>query len=317
MVNKLKPCCLPSNNTSKENLISNLDFEPKSNLDTSDMVLIGGSFLMGTSDPEQFPLDGESPVREININNFYIDTKTVTNREFKVFIDKTGYKTDANKFGWSFVFHKFISRRTSSQVTEAVSGAEWWRKVEGASWNHPEGPGSNIKKRMDHPVVHVSWNDAMSYANWIGKRLPTEAEWEFSARGGMEQKKYPWGDSLTPDGIHKCNIWQGVFPNKNTKSDGYESTAPSISFEPNGYGIYNASGNVWEWCNDWFTTNHINNGQIQTNPKGPKTGTTKVTKGGSYLCHDSYCNRYRVSARTATTPDTSTGHTGFRCAVSI
>ena len=170
---------------------------------------------MGTSDPEQFPLDGESPVREINIDDFYVDTKTVTNREFKVFSDETGYKTDADKFGWSFVFHKFISRRTSSKVTEAVSGAEWWRKVEGASWNHPEGPGSNIKRRMEHPVVHVSWNDAISYANWIGKRLPTEAEWEFSARGGMEQKKYPWGDNLTPDGKHKCNIWQGIFPNKN------------------------------------------------------------------------------------------------------
>ena len=317
MENKLKPCCLPSNSISSKNHMSNLDFGLNVKTNTEDMVHIGGSFLMGTNDQEQFRLDGESPIRKIHVDEFYIDIKTVTNRDFKVFIDKTGYKTDADKFGWSFVFYKFISRRISSEVKEAVSGAEWWRKVEGASWNHPEGPGSNIKNRMDHPVVHVSWNDAQAYCNWSGKRLPTEAEWEFSARGGLEQNKYPWGNNLTPKGEYKCNIWQGIFPDKNTKSDGYESTAPSLSFEPNGYGIYNASGNVWEWCNDWFTATHIKNDMTQKNPKGPKTGTTKVTKGGSYLCHDSYCNRYRVSARTATTPDTSTGHTGFRCAVSL
>ena len=317
MENKLKPCCLPSNSISSKNHVSNLDFELNVKTNTDDMVHIGGSFLMGTNDQEQFRLDGESPIRKIHVDAFYIDIKTVTNRDFKVFIDKTGYKTDANKFGWSFVFYKFISRRISSEVKKAVSGAEWWRKVEGASWNHPEGPGSNIKNRMDHPVVHVSWNDAQAYCNWSGKRLPTEAEWEFSARGGLEQNKYPWGNNLTPKGEYRCNIWQGIFPDKNTKSDGYESTAPSLSFEPNGYGIYNASGNVWEWCSDWFTATHIKNDMTQKNPKGPKTGTTKVTKGGSYLCHDSYCNRYRVSARTATTPDTSTGHTGFRCAVSL
>ena len=317
MENKLKPCCLPSNSISSKNHVSNLDFGLNVKTNTDDMVHIGGSFLMGTNDQEQFRLDGESPIRKIHVDAFYIDIKTVTNRDFKVFIDKTGYKTDADKFGWSFVFYKFISRRISSEVKEAGSGAEWWRKVEGASWNHPEGPGSNIKNRMDHPVVHVSWNDAQAYCNWSGKRLPTEAEWEFSARGGLEQNKYPWGNNLTPKGEYRCNIWQGIFPDKNTKSDGYESTAPSLSFDPNGYGIYNASGNVWEWCNDWFTATHIKNDMTQKNPKGPKTGTTKVTKGGSYRCHDSYCNRYRVSARTATTPDTSTGHTGFRCAVSL
>ena len=317
MGNELQPCCLPSSAHTEKHSISNIDFSHRVKADTKNMVRIGGTYLMGTNDPEQFPLDGESPVRKIHIDSFYIDTKTVPNREFKAFIDETGYITEAHKFGWSFVFHKFISRRLESKVTEAVSGAEWWRKVEGASWNHPEGPETNIKKRMDHPVVHISWNDAKSYANWIGKRLPTEAEWEFAARGGLEQKKYPWGDKLTPAGKHKCNIWQGIFPNKNTKADGYEATAPAISFEPNGYGLYNASGNVWEWCDDWFTTNHAVQKNIQENPKGPDNGIAKVTKGGSFLCHDSYCNRYRVSARTSTTPDTSTGHTGFRCALAI
>ncbi len=269
---------------------------------------------MGTNDPEQFPFDGESPVRQIRIDDFYIDTKTVTNREFKAFVGETGYITEAQRFGWSFVFYAFIPRQLESQVTESVSGAEWWRKVDGASWIHPEGPGSGIEERIEHPVVHVTWNDAQAYAKWVGKRLPTEAEWEFAARGGLEQKKYPWGDELILGDKHMCNIWQGRFPSKNTKEDGYEATAPAISFEPNGYGLYNASGNVWEWCNDWFTNNHPVKNDIQENSKGPDTGIAKVMKGGSYLCHASYCNRYRVSARTFATPDTSTGHTGFRCA---
>jgi len=166
---------------------------------------------------------------------------------------------------------------------------------------------------LDHPVVHVSWNDALAYCNWAGKRLPTEAEWEFAARGGLEQKKYAWGDELLPNGQHYANIWQGQFPNENQGLDGYKGTAPARSFPPNDYGLYNVCGNIWEWCSDWFSsTYHVHD--TRENPKGIPNGTSKVIRGGSYLCHESYCNRYRVAARSSNTPDSSTGHMGFRCA---
>jgi formylglycine-generating enzyme required for sulfatase activity len=157
---------------------------------------------------------------------------------------------------------------------------------------------------MEHPVVHISWNDALAYCHWAGKRLPSEAEWEFAARGGLRQKIYPWGDELTPNGKHQCNIWQGKFPTFNSGADGHTGTAPVKSFLPNGFGLYNCAGNVWEWCSDWFSPFKRN----------PESGESKIIKGGSYLCHASYCNRYRVAARTANTPDSSSGHTGFRCA---
>nr|WP_231495274.1 formylglycine-generating enzyme family protein [Oceanobacillus picturae] len=282
-----------------------------------DMILIkGGKFLMGTQEKAGFPEDGEGPIRNIKVNSFYIDPHTVTNGSFARFVEETGYRTEAEQYGWSFVFYKLVSETTAKKVKQKVAQTPWWLVVEGATWDQPEGPDSNIADRMDHPVIHVSWNDAMAYCEWAGKRLPTEAEWEYAARGGLEQKTYPWGNELTPEGKHQCNIWQGDFPKENTEEDGYVGTAPAASFPPNGYGLYNMAGNVWEWCSDWFATNiHKRGGK--DNPTGAETGTNKVMRGGSYLCHDSYCNRYRVAARTANSPDSSTGNIGFRCVMDV
>jgi formylglycine-generating enzyme required for sulfatase activity len=278
-----------------------------------DMRLIpAGDFLMGTNDADGWVADGEGPIRAISLQAFYIDACCVTNEQFNAFVNATGYKTEAELFGWSFVFHLFLDRKQLAAVKQRVVGSKWWCRVEGATWRHPEGAGSNIKRRWDHPVVHVSWADATAYATWVGKRLPTEAEWECAARGGLVQKRYAWGDELTPEGRHRCNIWQGIFPTQNTAEDGYVGTAPARSFKPNGHGLYNVAGNVWEWCHDWFSADfHVNGPRID--PVGPANGDRKVVRGGSYLCHDSYCNRYRVAARTANTPDSSTGNIGFRC----
>ncbi len=272
----------------------------------------GGEFLMGANDADGWPNDGEGPVRAITLQPFHIDAGCVTNEQFNDFVNATGYKTEAERFGWSFVFCLFLSRGLLARVTQRVAGSEWWCRVEGAHWRHPEGEGSNIKKRWSHPVVHVSWNDAQAYCNWTGKRLPTEAEWECAARGGLVQKRFPWGDELTPRGRHMCNIWQGPFPNHDTAEDGYSGTAPAKSFPANGFGLYNMAGNVWEWCHDWFSRDFHVTG-LRIDPAGPPTGERKVVRGGSYLCHHSYCNRYRVGARIGNTPDSSTGNTGFRC----
>ncbi|KIL41323.1 hypothetical protein SD70_07660 [Gordoniibacillus kamchatkensis] len=279
------------------------------------IFLPGGEFLMGTDDQEGFPDDGEGPVRAVTIDPFYIDPCAVSNADFKQFVDATGYVTEAEKYGWSFVFHLFVPPDNAAKVTQVVQQTPWWWNVEGASWKHPEGPGTGIEERMDHPVVHVSWNDAAAYCAWAGKRLPTEAEWEYAARGGLVQKRYPWGDLLKPDGEHRCNIWQGKFPDKNNASDGYAGTAPVRAFPPNEFGLYNVSGNVWEWCSDWFSaTYHVHGPRV--NPQGPPEGQARVLRGGSYLCHKSYCNRYRVAARSRNTPDSSTGNIGFRCVYS-
>jgi formylglycine-generating enzyme required for sulfatase activity len=257
--------------------------------------LPGATFLMGTEDPVGFPADGEGPVREVSVEGFLVDPCVVTAAEFAEFVDDTGWTTDAEKFGWSYVFAGFLPaalRAASPRLPETP----WWCGVHGATWRAPEGPGSDLDGRLDHPVVHVSWHDAVAYCAWSGKRLLTEAEWEYAARGGLVQKRYPWGDELTPGGRHMCNIWQGQFPVRNTAEDGYRGTAPVDAFEPNGFGLYNVSGNVWEWCAD------------------PWGGDGRVMRGGSYMCHDSYCNRYRVAARTRNTADSSGGNLGFRCA---
>jgi formylglycine-generating enzyme len=275
--------------------------------------LQGGTFLMGTDYPGGFPDDGEGPVREVYVSPFAIDRFPVTNAEFARFVDHTGYRTEAERFDWSFVFWLQVpAERAGELVEDSVAAALWWYKVRGAFWREPEGPGSAIDDRADHPVVHVSWSDAAAFAAWSRKSLPTEAQWEFAARGGLVQKLYPWGDELTPEGRHLCNIWQGDFPLRNTAEDGYLATCPVDAFPPNGYGLWSMSGNVWEWCADWFA-NSFSADVVAKDPPGPAEGTARVMKGGSFLCHASYCNRYRVAARTSNTPDSSASNIGFRC----
>ncbi|WP_416063805.1 formylglycine-generating enzyme family protein [Rhodococcus indonesiensis] len=273
--------------------------------------LDGGKFLMGTVDPTGFRDDGEGPVRSVYVDAFRIGAYAVTNDQFAAFVAATAYVTDAQRYGWSYVFAGFLPARLR-RISPRPDQTPWWCGVEGAFWAAPEGPGSEVGNRGHHPVVHVSWNDAQAYCAWAGARLPTEAEWEYAARGGLVQQRYPWGDELAPGGGYRCNIWQGTFPTRNTAEDGYRGTCPVDAFAPNGFGLYNVAGNVWEWCQDWWGTDHGADGCV--NPRGPAVGPARVIRGGSYLCHDSYCNRYRVAARTANTADSTTGNTGFRCA---
>ena len=260
------------------------------------MLVPTGSFWMGSDDAYAYPDDGEGPPRELELAAYWLDSCAVTNAAFGLFVTETGYVTEAERFGWSFVFGGLLP--DDFPPTQAVAQAPWWRKVDGSDWRHPEGPQSSVESRREHPVVHVSWSDAAAYAAWAGKRLPTEAEWERAARGGLERTVFPWGDELVPDGEHRMNVWQGEFPQRNSLEDGFLGTAPVRSFPSNGLGLYETTGNVWEWTADRFDE------QVPS----------RVQKGGSYLCHHSYCRRYRVAARQSSTPDSSTGNVGFRCA---
>jgi formylglycine-generating enzyme required for sulfatase activity len=272
--------------------------------------LDGGEFLMGNAGRYAYPGDGEGPVRRVRLAPFWIDRCAVSNAEFARFAEETGHVSEAERFGWSFVFAGLLP--DGFPATRGVARAPWWRQVEGASWSRPEGPESDLEGRMDHPVVHVSWNDAVAYGDWSGKRLPTEAEWEYAARGGLEGRTFPWGDALEPGGEHRMNVWQGAFPRENSEADGFYGTCPVDAFPPNGYGLHNTTGNVWEWCADWFSTD-FHTRDRRTDPRGPLRGTNRAMRGGSYLCHESYCRRYRVAARSAMEPESTTGNTGFRC----
>lgn len=278
--------------------------------DAAMVLLPGGEFLMGTDDPVADPAVGEGPVHEVVVSPFWIDRHAVSNRRFAAFVAATGWVTDAEREGWSFVFSGSLP--AGFPETRGVEGARWWRQVFGADWRHPEGPHSDIVERLDHPVVHVSWNDARAFCRWSGKRLATEAEWEYAARGGLAQRRFPWGDDCAPGGAHAMNVYQGTFPEGDTADDGYAGTAPVGAFAPNGYGLHNMTGNVWEWCADWFDSGYYLRSP-RHDPTGSATGTHRVIRGGSFLCDDSSGARYRVAARSANAPESATANLGFRC----
>jgi formylglycine-generating enzyme len=302
----------------------------------------GGEFTMGTDSDLGWP--DEKPAHRVRVDGFWMDASEVSNAQFRAFVDATGYVTTAEKAPSLDEIMKQVPPGTPPPPPEKlVPGAlvfqptkgpvdlrdfsQWWHWTPGASWRHPEGPGSSLEGREDHPVVQVSWDDAVAYAKWASKRLPTEAEWEFAARGGLENKPYVWGDEPFSDANPQCNIWQGEFPYHNTAKDGFERTAPVKHYAPNGYELYDMAGNVWEWCADWYQRDlyrqRAGHGVV-INPSGPERANDparpytpqRVQRGGSFLCNDSYCSRYRPSARHGCSPDTGMSHVGFRCVLS-
>lgn len=273
------------------------------------VAIPGGSATFGTDAPV-FRADGEGPARRVTLRPFRMDAHAVTNRRFAAFVAATGHVTEAERFGWSYVFRPFIPEGVAAPAPE---GTPWWGQVHGAFWAAPEGPGSSIADRLDHPAVHVAWTDAAAFAAWAGGRLPTEAEWEHAAKGGDDAARYPWGGAEPDDASAMCNIWQGEFPRRNAAADGWVGTAPVDAYAPNGFGLFNACGNVWEWCADPFRVRSLSAAARQRN-QAAAAERERMMKGGSYLCHRSYCYRYRIAARAGRSPDTSAGHTGFRLA---
>lgn len=302
----------------------------------------GGTYTRGASVPGEY--EREYPAHQVQLDGFHMDTTEVTNRDFAAFISATGYLTVAERpVDWDELKsglppgtpkpHDSLLAPGSLVFTPSPEAAEnlsdhsrWWSWQTGASWQHPEGPESDISGKEDHPVVHVAFQDAEAYCRAKGGRLPTEAEWEYAARGGLEGKRFPWGDAdPVKDRAVRANIWQGRFPDQNTEEDGYAATAPVGSFEPNGYGLYDMAGNVWEWCSDYYRPDAYRGlGSTKTciNPKGPSSGfdprepyagAKRVIKGGSFLCHHSYCENYRPSAREGSAEDSGMPHLGFRC----
>lgn len=254
-------------------------------------LLPGGAFVMGTDEG----LPHEAPAHAVEVRPFWIDTHELTVAQFAHFVAETGYRTEAERFGWSGVFDE---------------AARAWRTVDGADWRRPDGPGSSAAE--DEPVTQVSWNDADAYARWAGKRLPTEAEWEYAARGGLAGRTYAWGDELRPGGRLLANWWQGRFPDHNTGEDGYSARAPVGRFPPNGHGVHDMTGNVWEWCADWYDPAYYA-GSPRRDPRGPASGRSRVLRGGSWLCSENFCSNYRVAGRSEAAPDSGLNNLGFRC----
>lgn len=304
-----------------------------------DMVWIpAGEFMMGSSDDEG--RSDEYPAHEVKLSGYWIDTHEVTNAQFRKFVEATGYVTTAEKAPDWEELKKQLPEGTPKPPDSVLvasslvftppdhpvpldNAAAWWTWKKGADWKHPEGPGSSIEGKDNYPVVQISWDDAAAYAKWAGKRLPTEAEWEFAARGGLMNKSYSWGDEPVEKGKPKANTWQGNFPNYNNDWDGYKGLAPVKSFTPNGYKLYDMAGNVWEWCADWYAPDYYESltDKITVNPTGPgksydpmePTVPKRVTRGGSFMCNASYCKGYRVSSRMKSSPDTGLENVGFRC----
>jgi formylglycine-generating enzyme required for sulfatase activity len=295
------------------------------------MVFIkGGTFSMGSTDG---PSD-ERPVHEVTVKSFFMDRTEVTNAQFEAFTKATKYLTVAERPlsakdipGLLPEFEgKTLSLcfRAPKRAVDLRNSMQWWAPVVGSDWRHPDGPGSDLTGREKHPVVHVAWEDAVAYCKWAGKRLPTEAEWEYAARGGAAGLRFVWGNEFNPAGKWMANTWQGRFPSENTGEDGYKTTAPVGTYQPNGFGLFDMAGNVWEWCADWYLPEYYARSPKE-NPPGPDTsfdpdepGTMKrVTRGGSWMCADSYCRGYRPGARMKTSPDTGLQNTGFRCVKDI
>jgi sulfatase modifying factor 1 len=274
------------------------------------VALPGGAFRMGSDGAEGYAQDGEGPSREVRLSPFSIAATTVTNAQFAAFVRATAYVTEAEAAGRSFVFWLQVDETRRATLRRIPDGLPWWLDVPDACWQRPQGPGSTVDHRGDHPVVHVSWHDAMAYCAWAGVRLPTEAEWEYAARGGLTGARYPWGDEFGAEGDGLCNTWRGEFPSRPRTPPG---TLPVTSHAPNGHGLYNMAGNVWEWCADWFSPRYHAE-TSSDNPRDERVSGQRSMRGGSFLCHASYCNRYRVAGRHANTPSSSASHCGFRVA---
>jgi sulfatase modifying factor 1 len=294
----------------------------------------GGTFRMGSD--KHYP--EEAPVHRVTVDGFWMDRIPVTNSEFRKFVEATGYVTfaeiapDPKDYPGALPHMLKAGSLVFSPPNHPVdlgNYANWWTFKFGANWRRPYGKGSSIRALDNHPVVHIAYRDAEAYAAWARRELPTEAEWEYAARGGLDQAEFAWGDELTPGGRHMANTWQGVFPHENLTSDGYERTSPVDAFQPNGYGLFDMIGNVWEWTTDWYSTKHLGDAPkaccIPENPRGGNEAGSydtcqpqiriprKVVKGGSHLCAPNYCRRYRPAARHAQPVDTSMSHVGFRC----